>query len=154
MDPEKYLTDWLLKDRVYLRMQGVPEGYHYAGISDFLLRHGVWYPSVPFPAGIRKGRKRFCFRNAAVLAIEQRQSYRYVEGYALYPELGPVHHAWNVDNDGNLFDRTWKNRGAAYLGVMFSTRRVVTPDGWCQSVFYDPEGILKKPWIGECAPQS
>lgn len=149
MGPKGHLTDWLLKDRDYRRMHGVPDGYHYAGISDFLLQHGAWYPPVPFPAGIRKGRKRFCFRNAAVLAIEQPESFRYVEGYALYPKMSPVHHAWNLDSDGNLFDRTWKNCGTAYVGVVFSTTRTITADGWCCGVFYNPQSVLKDPWIGE-----
>lgn len=149
MDPKEYRTQWLLKDRDYHRKQGVPDGYHYARISDFVLQHGFWYSPIPFPAGIRKGRSRYCFRNAAVLAIEQRQSFRYVEGYALYPKMPRVHHACNLDRDGNLFDRTWKNRGTAYLGVVFSTTRAITADGWCYGVFNHPESVLKEPWTGE-----
>jgi hypothetical protein len=148
MDAKEHLTDWLLKDRAFRLKHEVMEGYHYAGVSDFLLQHGVWYPPVPFPPGIRKGRKRCCFRNAAVLAIEQHPSFKYVEGYALYPKMSPVLHAWNVDSDGNLFDRTWKNGGTAYLGVVFCTTRVVTNDGWCCGVFYNPESILTEPWTG------
>lgn len=131
----------------------VPESTSYigppvAGISDFVLRYGVWYVPVPFPAGIRKGRYRYCFRNAAVLAIEQGQDYRYVEGYALDHKTGPAHHAWNIDPDGNLFDRTWKNGGTAYLGVVFSPKRAISADGWCYGAFNNPESVLKKPWTG------
>jgi hypothetical protein len=153
MDSKGYLTDWLLKACAYRRSYEDSEGYHYVGVSDFLLQHGVWYLPVPFPAGIRKGRKKYCFRNAALLAIEQPQSFRYVEGYALYPGLRPMLHAWNIDKDGNLVDRTWKNCGTAYIGVVFSTARVITADGWCESAFYDLS-ILTKPWTGGRSPKS
>ena len=148
MEPKEYLTHCLTQDRNHRYKQGISNGY-YAGISDFLLRHGVWYEPVPFPAGIRKGRKKYCFRNSAVLAIEHSQIFRYVEGYALYPGTEPVHHAWNLDRDGNLFDRTWKNGGTAYLGVVFSTTRAITADGWCYGVFNNPESVLREPWTGE-----
>jgi hypothetical protein len=149
MDPKEHLTDWLLKDRDYRRKHRASDGYYYSGISDFVLQHGVWYSPIPFPAGIRKGRSRYCFLNAALKAIEERQSFKYVEGYALYPKMAPVHHAWNLDGDGKLFDRTWKNGGTAYLGVVFSTTRATTADRWCYGVFNNPDSILKEPWTGE-----
>ena len=69
MDPEEYLTRWLREDRDRYRKQGLPDGYYYAGISDFVLQYGVWYAPVPFPVGIRKGRNRHCFRNAAAVRV-------------------------------------------------------------------------------------
>lgn len=74
-----------------------------------------------------------------------------MEVYAIggAPEF-PVHHAWNLDRDGKLFDRTWKNSGIAYLGVVFSIGRIV--DTYGRSVLDDPESefaIVREPWTGE-----
>jgi hypothetical protein len=150
LNPKEYLTDWLT-DRSATGPQARRlrrEGYHYAGISDFLLLHGVWYTPVPFPAGIKKGRARHCFRNALVLATAE-PDYRYVEGYALAASNFPVHHAWNLDRDGNLFDRTWKNSGTACRGVVFSFERASASD---YPVLDDPKSrfaIFREPWTGE-----
>ncbi len=48
-----------------------------------------------------------CFRNAHALALSA-PSYRYVEGWALMPFSIPTHHAWVVDERGQVQDPTWK----------------------------------------------
>jgi hypothetical protein len=143
------LAYWLRKQATFppFAQPWFDQGYHYAGISDFVLQHGGWYVPVPFPAGIRKARARQCFLNSAITAVEQ-DGYKYVEGYALPYGQTPVHHAWNLDPDGNLFDRTWKNGGAAYLGVVFSTKLVCGFPDRLPCVLSRPE-MFRKPWTGE-----
>ena len=51
---------------------------------------------------------RDCFRNAYIML--QKPELEYVEGIA-YSGIMPVHHAWNVDKDGNVVDVTWRTRG-------------------------------------------
>jgi hypothetical protein len=97
-----------------------PEGWVYYGIQDFVLQHGVWHR--PSNAKIpERGVKKLGFANALWLALIY--SYRYIEGYAITDEVrSPVHHAWNLNQDGNLVDSTWDG-GVAYLGVEFATCR-------------------------------
>lgn len=119
-DAQRAITEWLTMLRDCCLGNGLPEGYHYAGIGDFLLQHGVWYEPQPLPKRIRRGVPRGCFANAMILS--KTRGYSYVEGYAV-PALDdvqfPVHHAWNLDKDGNLIDNTWEKTGLAYFGVEF-----------------------------------
>jgi hypothetical protein len=114
------VTNWLTMLRRCTRR---PDGYTYAGIGDFLLRHGEWHEPQPCPAKVPRGMPRNCFHNALALASRRRRrGYRYVEGYAM-PNIGlplAVHHAWCLDGDGHLIDNTWEVPGLAYLGVPFS----------------------------------
>lgn len=114
------ITEWLTMLRNISRGNGLPHGYHYAGIGDFLLQHGVWHEPKPLPSRVRPGPPKQCFYNA--LALSKRRGYAYVEGYAVAnidDLLFPAHHAWNLDRDGNLIDNTWGKIGLAYLGVTF-----------------------------------
>lgn len=118
--PQDSITEWLTLLSKNCRSNGVPEGYHYAGIGDFLTQHGVWYEPKPLPKDIRRGMPRQCFYNA--LQVSRRRGYRYVEGYAV-PDINnldfPAHHAWNLDHDGKVIDCTWDKLGRAYFGVTF-----------------------------------
>jgi hypothetical protein len=118
--PSSAITEWLTMLSDVTRRNGLPEGYHYAGIGDFLMQHGVWYEPKPLPSRIRRGSLKQCFYNA--LALSKRRGYTYVEGYAT-PDIEnlyfPAHHAWNLDHDGNLIDNTWEKTGLAYFGVAF-----------------------------------
>jgi hypothetical protein len=120
MTPGFAITQWLTMLRDCCRGNGLPEGYHYAGIGDFLLQHAVWYEPKALPGRIRRGMPRQCFHNS--LGLSLRLGYTYVEGYAL-PDLEnlyfPAHHAWNLDRNENLIDSTWDKTGLAYFGVAF-----------------------------------
>ncbi len=44
----------------------------------------------------------------------------YVEGYAVSDSNDlPMLHAWNLDTDAFVVDRTWNPHGRIYLGVIF-----------------------------------
>jgi hypothetical protein len=69
--------------------------------------------------------QKACYRNAANVAIEN--GWTYVEGLAspdFMPGL-PIHHAWAVTPEGHVYDPTWNNRGAGYVGVPFRTDYLV-----------------------------
>lgn len=73
--------------------------------------HELWDWGVCFHA---------CF---SILAAEERPGWAYVEGYALYAldaNSKPYHHAWLATPEGHVFDPTWGNGGAAYIGVPMS----------------------------------
>lgn len=99
-----------------------PPGYAYAGISDFLIQHGQWFNPQPLPATIKRRTIKFCFHNSTQVARRHRQL-RYAEGYAVPSNVPvPIHHAWNIDLDGNVIDTTWDKPGLAYFGVAFPVR--------------------------------
>jgi len=103
-----------------------PEGYHYWGVEDFLLQHGKQYAPRPKPKAYKYGRRKECFWNAGMLALEN-SDLTYVEGYA-FGYLFPVAHAWLVDKNDQVIEVTWRTRGkfavepTDYWGVTFSTK--------------------------------
>jgi len=89
----------------------------YPTYAEFLLVHGQPYapPAVARPKGVRKGTDKQCFANANHLAANR--LWTYVEGYGT--SYIPCHHAWCVDDDGNVVEVTWRNSGSSYLGIAF-----------------------------------
>jgi hypothetical protein len=103
----------------------------YRGYQEFVLRHGRVFtldretrparPARDFPATTPKE----CFTNA-LQAAAINDDLTYVEGYA-YNGLLPIHHAWVVDDAGNVYDPTWENiedrdmSQDVYIGVPFET---------------------------------
>ena len=93
-------------------------------VAEFLLKEGREWGYQPLPTGWERGEPRQCFRNAAVLALEN-DELTYVEGYAT--SLIPTSHAWVVNRDGVVHDPTWANleledaEHRAYFGVPFDT---------------------------------
>jgi hypothetical protein len=87
-------------------------------IESVVLKHGQPYKAQALPKGYKRGKERECFKNAFKLA--EKTGMTYVEGFATPDFLPlPVHHAWVVDKDGNVFDNTWKTPGSEYFGVPF-----------------------------------
>lgn len=86
----------------------------------FIYRHGTEYEPQPCPKGIPKGTPSECYRNAALLALEN-DDFTYVEGVAL-PDFAPIpiEHAWVVDKKGRVIDNTWKTPGSEYIGIPIS----------------------------------
>jgi hypothetical protein len=86
-------------------------------IDPYVIEHGRPFTGIKRPKGYRQRAEKWCFHNAAMLALEGRGTY--VEGYAI--PLGDkflCHHAWITTGDGCAVDVTWHNpEQAAYFGV-------------------------------------
>jgi hypothetical protein len=128
MSPKKILTLYLelLRKCTVGNLREMNTKLVYAGIADFLLRHGKWYKAVEYPREMWEGCLGHCYGNAMIVATSEPR-YRYVEGYACPIETGlPVHHAWVTDGT-HAFDPTWGPhgwlKGSAYFGVEFSVER-------------------------------
>lgn len=96
----------------------IPENAHlrHLSIEGFLLEHGELF-SRPASPSTRFGETQACFMNAGAIALTDSQ-WTYVEGYALLGDIQvPIHHAWLVSVEGELWDPTWDEPGSAYFGV-------------------------------------
>lgn len=109
----KYLE--MLRDccRGNLERTAKAERWHYAGMGDFLLQHGQWF-ETPTQLPHWQGMLKACFHNAKIAA--KRYKWKYVEGMANY--IIPVHHAWCIDDMGNVQEVTWRSPGNLYFGVV------------------------------------
>ncbi len=94
----------------------------YSSHYDLVLDNGRFFKPKETPEGVKQGPMKQCFKNAAQLAMENRD-YVYVEGFATVKELPgyPIAHAWVVDKDGNVIDNTWTTPGNSYFGIPFET---------------------------------
>jgi hypothetical protein len=95
-----------------------PENAHlrHLSIEGFLLEHGELF-SRPASPSTRFGETQACFMNAGAIALTDSQ-WTYIEGYALIGDIQvPIHHAWLVSVEGELWDPTWDEPGSAYFGV-------------------------------------
>lgn len=142
---KQHLEQW-----VELKKGRIVNGAAYHGVEDFLLQHGVWYRAEMIPD--YQGAQKACFGNAMLIAMVR--GYRYVEGYALAPKIPmPIHHAWNLDKQGRLYDSTWMNTALAYIGVEFSVGRADNAIWFDDATVLDnPRNrfkILREPWAGE-----
>ena len=105
----------------------------YTSEADFILKNGQPFYPAPLPRGVRMGRPRECFRNAATFALRKPNLYTYVEGYAVnrWIAMHTVAHAWCVGTDNYAVDPTW-DEGTEYFGVPFRhdyVRRVLKSRG-------------------------
>src|SRR6266436_4984596 len=95
-----------------------PTQFHYQGISDFILREGQFFEPRPLQNGMDYMEINHCYKNASWTALQE--GFAYVEGYAVSSTLGlPMLHAWNLDSEGFVVDRTWDPHGRVYFGVVF-----------------------------------
>jgi hypothetical protein len=92
----------------------------YTSEADFILKNGRSFEYAALPRGVRMGRPRECFRNAAALALRKPDMYMYVEGYAVnrWMTMHTVAHAWCIGVDNLVVDPTW-DEGTDYFGVPF-----------------------------------
>ena len=96
--------------------------FHYVGGMYQLLReHGRFWQPAPLRSDVKAGVIKQCFDNAYKLA--KRRGWRYVEGIA-HGVVIPMHHAWCVDDNGNVVDNTWREVGESYCGVEIPTAYV------------------------------
>lgn len=100
------------------------------------------------PAEYAWGEMKQCYMNAGQLAIDYR-SLTYYEGYAVGKASIPIHHAWVVDEDGEVIDTTWREDGEdarewTYLGVGFQG------DFLCEIILEkETWGVLDSPRVYE-----
>lgn len=92
-----------------------------AKAEKFILDHGTEYTFRPLPKKYRLGVERYCFMNAARLALWDREL-TYVEGYGSSEiVLGfPMLHAWCIDTRGRVVDPTWTDPTSVYIGIPVS----------------------------------
>ncbi|MGM4913213.1 hypothetical protein [Rhizobium sp. 768_B6_N1_8] len=91
------------------------------GHAAALLKHGQEFPAgIRKPVWLRMGARGACFNNATINAI-QREDVFYAEGYAIDGNLPiPIHHAWLVNEAGEVIDPTWGDTiDHVYFGIAF-----------------------------------
>jgi hypothetical protein len=80
------------------------------GIWAAVVAHGQLFAAtaVDRPNWLRKMKSGQCYHNAFSVSIRY-ADLAYAEGFARRTPTGEwVHHAWNVDHDGNAIDVTWR----------------------------------------------
>ncbi|HWG42802.1 MAG TPA: hypothetical protein VN688_08460 [Gemmataceae bacterium] len=118
---EKELLDYLHSRLRFAKasVRNSPDNLPMLREIEFLFQYGRFYSPRPLPKGLKAGRKQGCYL-ASQLHAADTGSLTYVEGYGL---LGIGHaHAWCIDAEGEVIDRTWTGRkgrplGQAYFGV-------------------------------------
>jgi hypothetical protein len=129
-----------------------PEGYHYLCLEDFVLQNGQAFPELSPHAGryIQRPLKA-CFDNTFQMVSRSRGKLRYVEGYAMCGFF-PVHHAWAIDEDERVIDRTWSDPGTGYYGIIVPidyVRNIRTRDNVCVlDRWQEDYPLLREPFNG------
>lgn len=106
-------------------LQSHIDGFGHLGfpalMERFVMRNGSFAHGSSLPAGIKAGRMKECFSNAAHL-LDIHDGLTYVEGYGFTPGVPfPVHHAWCVNSKGEVIDNTWRDPAQCqYIGVAFT----------------------------------
>jgi hypothetical protein len=107
----------------YQKNTGGAEGKRvYDNTYDLVAKEGKFFkPAASLPEGVKRGKMKECYRNAAMLAMEN-DDYTYCEGIAYSKAINgfPFNHAFCIDKEGNVVDPTWKD-GTAYYGIPFNT---------------------------------
>lgn len=95
--------------------------------EEVVLKFGRSYRKQPLPKGIKRGEKKQCFFNAAMLVMNN--DLIYVEGFALLPNIPlPIHHAWCIaEGEDAVIDPT-SDKLVEYIGIPF--RLPVIEDVW------------------------
>lgn len=115
--------------RAYLNMivdmQGSPPATSdlVYSLAELVRSFGLPMVKGHLPEGVEIGTPKFCYQNAAELALANPGRFIYCEGYAM--GVIPVAHAWCVDlRTGLVVDPTWAAIGGVgeeYLGIPFLT---------------------------------
>lgn len=125
-DLVRYLQATTTMIRQHIKTQRIG---NYVCLEHFVMKNGrFWKPNADaLPEDVRPGPTGQCFRNAANLALDHRNKYIYVEGYAT--SLIPVMHAWCVHwQTGEVIDPTWTGEfntlrpvAREYYGIAINT---------------------------------
>jgi len=133
---DKNLKENVSKYVSLYNMNRCPEGWKNGSGYELVEKEGRFFPSAPsaplppLPEGVKVGKVKDCYKNAAQLAMDYPEKYTYAEGFASSSNLPglPMAHAWTVDNKtGKVVDPTWakKNKltpGVSYYGIAFSNQ--------------------------------
>ncbi len=111
-------------------MRGIPTGYNYVSIEDYILDRGIDFASEPLTEdeltllhdAIDHCQQRFklkqCYYNAQSIVLgDPSNTLRYFEGIAQGSIL-PVHHAWVVTPTDKVIDLTWRLKKPRRKGRM------------------------------------
>ncbi len=112
---------YLQKVHKMVSTSGVRPVNGYCCIDHFVLVNGAHMRPCPkrqWPLSAVKGPERECFRNAALVAMADKDLI-YCEGYAL--GIIPLMHVWVIDAKGRVIDNTWERPGRDYYGVAIRT---------------------------------
>ena len=114
---EKAVMDYLTQVNGFAGGHGALKGLKIISGEGAVLRYGRSFKPQALPKGYKMQESKQCFMNAFKLA-QTHPDLTYVEGFAT-PDFAPIpmQHAWCVDDDGNVFDNTWKTPGSAYVGI-------------------------------------
>jgi len=106
-----------------------------------VLSKGREFLSIKRPKGFRLMASKQCFRNAFILASEERGYY--CEGFtASLKDSSEFHHAWVSKGDGAAIDVTLRNpEEYVYLGLQFSRKSFLT----LTNAGYGEWGLLRPP---------
>jgi hypothetical protein len=94
-------------------------------IHDWITQHGRAFPTVRWDHSFR-GDKQACFKNCLELAIPN-FDLRYAEGYAQDASIKSklkFHHAWLVNDAGEVIDPTWPEGQHTYFGAVFGSQYI------------------------------
>lgn len=119
-----------------------PFDLKYHGFEDLVLKEGIEGKWSALPKGVKPMKKKRCFENA--FRTVTRYGLTYVEGYAV--GIIPTHHAWCIDEAGNVVDPTWHEEEYSeveYLGVAFDEDYVMDTvvETGTYGVFYSDDGF-------------
>lgn len=89
-------------------------------IASLALEFGLPWARADLPNDVQNGQVGRCFWQTFQLALQRPERFTYVEGYAFNGRPIPIHHAWCVDDGGNVADPTWNIAPTAvYAGIPF-----------------------------------
>ncbi len=115
--------------RTFLEMMASLENVD-RGHARLLLARGRHFIPMGLPSNYRRGIAKQCFANSQRIVMRSfaktgMGGIRYAEGYACSGKLSvslPIHHAWIVDENGQVIDPTWEcPETSVYFGVTFET---------------------------------
>lgn len=115
-----HVREWL-QTIIDAEARAVGRGHTFIGsldgeIGKVLLERGETFgPRIDLPPGVEYGKAKECFANACRLSalhpLGDESPYRYVEGFAYTPGLIACHHAWVINEAGEVIDPTWRDGG-------------------------------------------
>jgi hypothetical protein len=132
----KISEDTSLEEILRIHTEMWPSDARNKSLYEKVYRDGRNFTPAELPKGIRRKPQRYCFDNSVEVFNER--GLAYVEGYAISSVITgmPIHHAWNVTEDGIVVDTTWVPAGLEYYGVVIE----ITGDE--REAYVTPLGVI------------